>query len=965
MSATRDDILRALQAADAAGNTEDAKQLAQMWQDFGQAVSQAEVDFPTVAKPSISEEILYEIEEANTIPENFGDWVESYLPLGRISTDGYLSPEEAYGKGFMAASPEERRRMIQEAKIADLESRYPEVIQARKNNEKAAAAYAGDFIGFIADPTILVGAGVQSVKGIAGLSGLFGATYSISEDLTTPEAEIDLAKLGITTTIGTVAGAGAGKLGQMYSKRRKAKVEAKELEFNNNVVDQINFLQARLVSEGVPKAQILDQVKTVLNLTDDQLDEVLSKSDINVVMPKTKEDADRQILYLREKQIQAANAETKIGGIMHDLAVPMLSRMQNLDKKFAFELDRFEFLRHGSLYKYFSKKTDKPLVGKDGVKDYDSVGDFLATFSKFSKRDKDLFTMYTSNLTKANQEKLTRLYRKYSDDISELNSVYKAINRLGKGLQKQAGYKIPLIQKYMPRLVKDYKGLEAHLNKTYDGIVTKASAIYRKEQEELQKRSVTNVVLTDDLLTDEKNFILDAIAANDLRSLSPRTQSFLKKRNIQEITEDIMPFYETADVALTRYITRSIDDIHFAGLMGKENIVYTNAGQKAIDLEATIKNSLANNPRMSERAQLEAKELLMSRFTTGQQAPHKIIRGIRDSGYLFTLANFYSALTQLGDIGLSAWINGFIPTIRAVIKRDFDMKEFGLENYISAIATNPRDMSSWLNKAFNLSGFSKLDRVGKNIYMNAAWLRLQKNARSEKGKRKIARQYKEVFGDEYDLFVKDLENGNISENVRMAIWSELSEVQPLSLSKMPKTALDMPNGRIFYMLKHYGLNQLNFMYKQTIQKMKSGDAEVKREGLKNLLTGAVILPMMGASVLETKAWIKSGFYDFDEEKLPLRAGDYALRMFGLSAYTLDKVKRTGNPADALIDYALPPTSMYQNLIMGAAEAVDGNYGLDNPLVKNLPVVYPLLPFVLGDPAAVAQVEANRVTNAGR
>ena len=212
------------------------------------------------------------------------------------------------------------------------------------------------------------------------------------------------------------------------------------------------------------------------------------------------------------------------------------------------------------------------------------------------------------------------------------------------------------------------------------------------------------------------------------------------------------------------------------------------------------------------------------------------------------------------------------------------------------------------------------------------------------------------------MLAADLKAGNITENVRLAMFAELMEVQPIALSKMPKAALDMPNGRIFYMLKHYGLNQLNFLYKNTFKKMASSNREVRAEGLKSLMSAMVILPVAGASIDSLKKWIKSGGEDFDIDDFPLRAGDYLLRMFGLSAYTLEKFSKNQNLGEVAIDWLAPPVSHYTAIIQGAVEAADGNYGLDNPLVQELPIAGDVLPFLLGSPASDFIAKETKATN---
>ena len=53
-------------------------------------------------------------------------------------------------------------------------------------------------------------------------------------------------------------------------------------------------------------------------------------------------------------------------------------------------------------------------------------------------------------------------------------------------------------------------------------------------------------------------------------------------------------------------------------------------------------------------------------FANAEVAPHKFLRSLRDFGYAVTLANPISALTQVKDVGMSAYVNGLIPTLKSV-----------------------------------------------------------------------------------------------------------------------------------------------------------------------------------------------------------------------------------------------------------------------------------------------------------
>ena len=61
--------------------------------------------------------------------------------------------------------------------------------------------------------------------------------------------------------------------------------------------------------------------------------------------------------------------------------------------------------------------------------------------------------------------------------------------------------------------------------------------------------------------------------------------------------------------------------------------------------------------------------MLKSRFIGGDQSPDAANAVLRDLGYLGTIANPISALTQLADLGNSMALNGFRNTLSSLFSK--------------------------------------------------------------------------------------------------------------------------------------------------------------------------------------------------------------------------------------------------------------------------------------------------------
>ena len=131
-----------------------------------------------------------------------------------------------------------------------------------------------------------------------------------------------------------------------------------------------------------------------------------------------------------------------------------------------------------------------------------------------------------------------------------------------------------------------------------------------------------------------------------------------------------------------------------------------------------------------------------ARFVHGEKAGSQWSRLLKDTGYAGTIANPIAAVTQIGDVGVAAYKSGIMPTITAALRMPFSSKsakliDIGLDNVISTEMGNPSKFANGLQKLFKASGFQAVDKFGKQTIINAALIKAQKQAKSEKGISKL------------------------------------------------------------------------------------------------------------------------------------------------------------------------------------------------------------------------------------
>jgi len=193
-----------------------------------------------------------------------------------------------------------------------------------------------------------------------------------------------------------------------------------------------------------------------------------------------------------------------------------------------------------------------------------------------------------------------------------------------------------------------------------------------------------------------------------------------------------------------------------------------------------------------------------------------------------------------------------------------------------------------------------------------------------------------ILGDDFHQAVSDLKANRVTDNVRMMLFNDLSRIQPISLSEMPKFYLDHPNMRLAYMLKSFTIKQLDFVYKGSIDEMKAGNY---KEGFKNLVMFMLIFPTANMGIDLLKKMILGQAIGVDEIKDEWI--DNLLKLIGFNKYMVGNVVTDG-PIDAAVQFAMPPTQWAADIGGDARRwymAKEGEWTIDDlRFYRNIPVV---------------------------
>ena len=829
-----------------------------------------------IEDPDLLTQLSYGYESTPSFTQNLALWAQSHVPIGELVFDedgfDYKTADEVYGPEFMQADPDTRREMLLAERQKEIELKYGNVIAAGKDD--SAASMIGGFGGVLADPTTLLPIG-QSYKAMTIIGGLLGLGYSSADQLAN-KGEIDPVEAGTTAALSAVATpavafaakAASKQIGSAVNKIISRKTDDAAVRADSTAkMDEINEAAAEAVNRGLPEEEVVPFIQQRTGVSADEVSTVIANSETKLKIPTPEEAA--LVQEAKALQKDPVNGRRKFPWV-DDLFGNIHTRIKNVSAPIAGKLRKFELESHVNSEMYMRRVT--PFIK--------SLKSFKGQESRVLKRHllNGNFSAVRNMLASKNSS-----YLKHFDEVEKvLQDMY---DDLG-----SAGYTIPQTPNYFPRLVTDIQSLRSRLSPEQNGMIDIA----------WKQRAKALGIQVSQLSADEKSLIANNIARGYIPKGVGMKLAFTEARTIKNVTDDIVDEYADPIDALHTYIRQTSHNIAKRKFFGK------NATDKGmdIDLDDSIGRLIADEVDAGKLAgddQAIVADLLNTRFGFGEKSANVWVQRARNISYMTTIANPISALTQLGDIGVAAYFNGLRNTFKAIFgKKGIKMEDLGLEDTIAQEFVSTSKSGRFLNKLFKYSGFKSIDKFGKNTLLNGSLNKGKAMAKSDKGVAKLREKYGEVFGDEFDLLVNDLKGGKMSDNVKLFLWNELSDVQPISLTEMPKTYLDNPNGRIFYALKSFTLKQLDLLRNDIYNQIAKGNY---KEGGKNFVRYFTLVPLMGATVDEVKDLAMGRGFNPDE--VPDNYVNNFFKVFAVSEYARENALDDGKIGTFLTDTATP------------------------------------------------------------
>jgi len=578
---------------------------------------------------------------------------------------------------------------------------------------------------------------------------------------------------------------------------------------------------------------------------------------------------------------------------------------------------------------------------------------FILSVNKLLKNDKVALEKFNDDLNTQNfdgiremldkKNVMHKLGKEFQDTIDTLG----AIRAYGR---EEGGIDVGFLENYFPRQVMDYPSLRKFLDEdpTAREATTSIDQAFAKYADE-HEMSVEN------LTNQERAEITSRVLAGRVQSNAPGNT---KARSINdvELYQKIKGAYAKPLDALDNYIDSIVDAVEKRKFLGQvKSKSAPNVGMEGssdtnpladLGMRADISDTLADKvakdmlkgQEYSEQDIQKLRSLIQSRFGGVPVSP--AIQGLKNANYIQVMTNFGSAVTQFGDLGFSAHFNGMDNTFKSLFNRK-DVYDFtdsiGLSGKDYDTTSGSAFLGKTLDTLFTATGLKKIDQLGKNTFMNAAWRKYHKLAK--KDTKALADELTPYFGkqraDEISIAVRDNapNSKSVPLEVEELVFHKLLDVAPATASEMPALYTRMGKGRIFYMLKSFTIKQLD-TYREAgaseiykgISKYNSATTSSERlAGAKQAGKGLAKLTQLAAIFAAANAStdvIKDTLAGRPTKKDELLENNI-WKLFGLNRYTYYNAKRQG-VGKATAELMLPPTAIFDRMWTDVSSIYSGD-----------------------------------------
>ena len=575
----------------------------------------------------------------------------------------------------------------------------------------------------------------------------------------------------------------------------------------------------------------------------------------------TNEQVEKELATIRSGRVVESEPKRGFGlaESIGDFVLTVRQRVGTIDKRLKYAFDKLDFNE-----KMYESKYGKNVVGY--IKKYRKLDDT-------KKRELDYLILNK-------QDERIREFVRQNDMLEEYNQARTLLDNLYVEGNK-AGMDMGFLQEYFPTKVVDPEGLITYLKGT-----DKWTEI---------ERALAEIDPNNQMSIEDRANAINNILRGYNRADPISKQGFQNERLIFHKTPEMMKFYAPSDEALMRYVSGMSSALAIRNAFNVKNAF------NAEESIGGVVQELIKSGQITYKEEAFIRKMLKARLNYARTAP--IVALLKNFGYLGTMNNITSAVTQIGDLYANFYKYNFGTAMKALFgKREITKEDLHIDSIWEEFAD-----SGWtgiaVNKLFSAIGLNKFDKFGKETSINGAWIDIKK--RLKNNDISLLEDLSAAFGSRSKQVMEDIKNNNITEDVKLLIWTQLADTQPLGKSGVPVGYLNNPHGRIIYQLKTYTINQLSLFYADGIYKINKGLATKNKklflQGVGNTAKLALLLTIFNAGADALKNLIMGRKIDISDTLL-----SNMLWNIGVSKYTFYRGQRDGYARALLENYLLPP-----------------------------------------------------------
>lgn len=570
-----------------------------------------------------------------------------------------------------------------------------------------------------------------------------------------------------------------------------------------------------------------------------------------------------------------------------------------------------------------------------------AIEPFLKAYHAMEDNDKPIFDWAAFN---GDTETIERLKKKYENLAPALETYRNVLNEIYVQAA-EAGFEVGYIQDYFPRKVKNPEALITLIKKTDEW-----TYIERWLKQQLKVKDPDGWINA----KEHQEVIADMISRH-LHTTGFAGQGGtskpgnIKKRRIFEVTPEMMRYYYDSAESAVMYaaeMDRAIQARKFFGydLQHEEESI----SMVITDIIEDRKAAKAKDPSVKLLTKKEERELFRDiQSVMHPIGPNNAFQNIKTWGYMFTLVSPISTITQLEDLSVSFAENGIGRTLESATGKKITLEDIGVEIYDPDI-NSLTGINKYLNTALKATGFSKMDRFGKETFILSDF---KKRAEQVRKDRKGFIEECEMYGYEAGRIknmIAAFEKGDanaLNDDAKSLLFYDLAEVQPIDMAEMPEMYLRGENWRIAYALKTFTLKRLNYLIEKSRRYAVQGrklwdngnrDAAMQEwiKGIKTMTWTMFLLVTAGASM----DWLKDLIMGRQTD-IPSVVVDNILKQASFNRWEVKRVAQEGF-MDVIVAKTYPVMGvMLQDILTDWQRIYNGSLEMkDMRIWNNIPIV---------------------------